>query len=165
MKIRASLVLLVLAAAACGQTNAKPPSASPASSTITTPPAATPPRGGAPVWDFANSRVWDRNLLALMPQIDACLAKSPSTREISFAGQYRGAFLVRMQGENAVDCTVAGGVATIAPHNDALDVPGDGDALFVRGPGPNPGGDCYEAPEVRDANGAVLGWMLDTEGC
>lgn len=100
-----------------------------------------------------------------MPQIDACLAKSPSTRQISFAGQYRGAVLVRMQGETAVDCRVANGLATIAPHDDALNPPGDGEALFVRGPGENPGGECYEAPEVRDANGAVLGWMLDTEGC
>ena len=100
-----------------------------------------------------------------MPQIDACLAKSPSTRQISFAGQYRGSVLVRMQGETAADCRVANGVATIAPHDDALNVPGDGEALFVRGPGENPGGECYEAPEVRDASGAVLGWMLDTEGC
>src|SRR6185312_175234 len=110
---------------------------------------ATTSAAQTPVWDAASARSWDRNLLTLMPQIDACLAKSPSTRQISFAGQYRGSVLVRMQGETAADCRVANGVATVAPHDDALNVPGDGAALFVRGPGENPGGECYEAPEVR----------------
>jgi hypothetical protein len=38
-------------------------------------------------------------------------------------------------------------------------------ALFVRAPGENPGGECYDAPEVRNADGEVLGWMMDPLGC
>jgi len=170
--MRHLLMSLSLVLAACGQTTTPATTASTATSTAastakpaTTSAPATTQASQTPVWDAASARSWDRNLLSLMPQIDACLAKSPSTRQISFAGQYRGSVLVRMQGETAADCRVANGVATIAPHDDALNVPGDGEALFVRGPGENPGGECYEAPEVRDASGAVLGWMLDTEGC
>ncbi len=168
--MRALSASLLLALCACGQSTATTSTpATPSTAATTSAPAtkapATPTAAQAPVWDLSSARSWDRHLLTLMPQIDACLAKSPSTRQISFAGQYRGAVLVRMQGETTVDCRVADGLATIAPHDDALNPPGDGEALFVRAPGENPGGECYEAPEVRDANGAVLGWMLDTEGC
>jgi hypothetical protein len=162
---------LGLVLAACGQTTAPAPASStePATTATTTSspsiPSVATSAEAAPVWDAANARSWDRNLLALMPEIDACIAQSPQTRMISYAGNYHGAVLVRMQGDQAVDCRVNSGVAQISAHNDALDPPGDGDAEFVRGPGPNPGGECYTAPEVRDASGAVLGWMLDTEGC
>jgi len=115
---------------------------------------------------------WDSNLLALIPQIDACIERAPETRHVSYAGARDGATLVRLQGaERQVDCRVsspfAGDVTVveIAPRDENLVIAGESTAIFVRSPGENPGGECYEAPEVRDANGTLLGWMLDPEGC
>jgi hypothetical protein len=42
---------------------------------------------------------------------------------------------------------------------------GERDVVFYRAPGENPGGACYEAPEVRDPSGALLGWLDDAGGC
>jgi hypothetical protein len=110
---------------------------------------------------------WDRHLLELMPQIDACIAASPETNYVRYAGEHDGAVLVRLSGPTAeIDCRVSAGQAQITPRDGALAVAGDGEALFVRGSGgPNPGGECFEAPEVRGANGELLGWMLDPQGC
>jgi hypothetical protein len=53
----------------------------------------------------------------------------------------------------------------VSPYDWNLHIEDEGKALFIRGEGENPGGDCYVAPEVRDASGALLGWMIDPEGC
>ena len=113
---------------------------------------------------------WDHQLIALMPQIDACIARSPQTRWVSYAGvQADGNILVRLSGGDAFDCTVAYGsapeVMSFGQRSETLRVASDGAALFVRGPGENPGGECYEAPEVRGANDELLGWMMDPMGC
>jgi hypothetical protein len=101
-----------------------------------------------------------------MPRIAACLDASPDTRWISFAGEHDGATLVRMSGRaGAFDCTIGADGPRIAPRDEAMHVAGDGAAIFVRAPGENPGGECYEAPEVRTANNELLGWMADPEGC
>ncbi len=139
-----------LLVAACGQ--AAPPTAPAASSSAATPAAA--------------STRWDANLLQLLPQIDACIALSPQTRFVNYAGEADGGVLVRLDGApDKVDCRVANGQARLMPYDEALHAPGEGEAIFVRGPGENPGGECYEAPEVRDASGAVIGWMVDPQGC
>lgn len=120
----------------------------------------------APPTTTATSTAWDRDLIALMPQIDACIARSPQTRQVSYAGQRAGAVLVRLQGdEEAIDCQFSNNVAQTRPRDMQLVIDGESAAIFVRGPGENPGGECYAAPEVRDAGGALLGWMLDPEGC
>lgn len=110
---------------------------------------------------------WDRHLLALMPQIDACLAQSPDTRWVTYAGENEnGVVTVRLQGDGkSIDCGVTTGVVALADRREDLRIGGEGFAVFVRGPGENPGGECYEAPEVRAANGELLGWMADPEGC
>ncbi|MBX9746923.1 MAG: hypothetical protein K2X34_08485 [Hyphomonadaceae bacterium] len=113
---------------------------------------------------------WDHQLIALMPQIDACMARSPQTRWVTYAGrQAEGNILVRLSGGDAFDCTVTSGnapeVISFGPRGETLAVATDGAALFVRGPGDNPGGACYDAPEVRGADGALLGWMMDPMGC
>lgn len=112
---------------------------------------------------------WDHHLQTLIPQIDACIAQSPTTTWVSYAGETApGEVTVRLGGNNQfVECKVSGGVATVAqqPEN-APPIAGDGEALFVRGSsGPNPGGECTEAPEVRSASGELLGWMMDPLGC
>lgn len=112
---------------------------------------------------------WDRHLQELIPQIDACIAQSPQTTWVSYAGRSGGDEVTVLLGGNNqfVECKVTGGVATVTPRVDgATPIAGDSEALFVRGSsGPNPGGECYEAPEVRSASGELLGWMMDPLGC
>lgn len=116
---------------------------------------------------------WDHNLQQLLPQIDACIAKSPETTWITYAADTGEALVtVRMQGNGqSVDCTVPNDdgdpeYAEIAPRREAFRPAGDNEAIFVRGSsGPNPGGECYDAPEVRSASGELIGWMMDPQGC
>jgi hypothetical protein len=125
------------------------------------------PAKSEPAAPAAQNGAWDHDLLALLPEIDACIDGVSNTRTITYAGrQSDGSTLVRMRGETTrVDCRVNADAVRIRARDDALHIPGEGDAIFVRGPGENPGGECYQAPEVRDANGQVIGWMLDPEGC
>jgi len=114
---------------------------------------------------------WDYQLIALMPQIDACIARSPESRWVSYAGvQADESVLVRLASDGGgFDCSVSQGaapqVASFGPRSESLLVATDHAAIFVRGPGENPGGECYEAPEVRGASGELLGWMMDPLGC
>ncbi|MEJ0059288.1 MAG: hypothetical protein WDM79_06875 [Terricaulis sp.] len=116
---------------------------------------------------------WDAQLMALLPAIDSCLSEvtEETPLRISYAAtQSDGRVLVRVRNENGgYDCRVTPGVGDpmpdIGPSDPALLIGGDGAAIFVRAPGENPGGQCYEAPEVRAADGALLGWMDDPEGC
>jgi hypothetical protein len=149
--MRWAIITALLALTACGPAATTAPAA---------PPAAAPAAGAT------TPTAWDRDLIALMPQIDACIARSPQTRQVSYAGRHDGAVLIRLQGdEEAIDCRISNNVAETRPRDMQLAIEGERAALFVRGPGENPGGECYVAPEVRDANGALLGWMLDPEGC
>jgi hypothetical protein len=105
-------------------------------------------------------------LLALLPQIDACIAKQPDAREVTYAGERDGGVFVRLSSpQNNFDCSVRAGVAQLSRRDEALTIDGESAAIFIRGPGDNPGGECYQAPEVHDANGALVGWMVDPEGC
>lgn len=110
---------------------------------------------------------WDYQLIALMPQIDACIAQSPETRWVTYAGVEDGrAVFVRLQdGETMIDCRVIGDAAAIGPRDETRPMPTESAAIFVRAPGVNPGGECYEAPEVRTASGELLGWKVDPMGC
>ncbi|MGE0596984.1 MAG: hypothetical protein AB7P07_11485 [Hyphomonadaceae bacterium] len=115
---------------------------------------------------------WDWRLIELLPAIDACIVQSPTTRRVTYAALGDGAqVFVRLHGEDAppADCTAPlapNGAAARVTARDALRrIGGEGDAIFVRAPGENPGGECYEAPEVRAADGALLGWMDDPLGC
>lgn len=118
---------------------------------------ATPPAGPQ---DPRAQAVIDR-----LPLIDACLALSPETRTVTINPASN--LSVRLSGESgSFDCVVPNdapepGNATMLPALE--DTPADA-ILFVRGPGENPGGECYVAPEVRH-DGEVIGWLLDPEGC
>ena len=86
------------------------------------------------------SAAWDRDLLTLMPQIDACIERSNGLRYVSYAGARDGATLVRLGGEKPMDCRVTSApgaalVVTITPRDEALAIDGEDDAIFVRGPG------------------------------
>ncbi len=179
---RPLLLALVLILSACGKTGEAPRQAQAGNAPAASAPTAGAPTAGAQATSApaaspsapvaskpaatTQSSTWDRNLLALLPQIDACIAKQNDAREISYAGERNGAVFVRMSGaQNEFDCTVRGGVAEVSRRNEALTVEGENAAIFVRGPGENPGGECYQAPEVHDANGALVGWMIDPEGC
>ena len=75
--------------------------------------------------------------------------------------------MVRMRGDNAAQDCVAQTPqsASSQQRSEALHAPGEGTAIFVRGPGAQPGGECYDAPEVRSASGELLGWKADPLGC
>lgn len=113
---------------------------------------------------------WDTRLIEMMPYIDACIAKSPETRWVTYAGTTGDHITVRLRGGDNVerDCTVTREEpqnAVAQQRSETLRVAGENAALFVRGPGDNPGGECYDAPVVRAANGEALGWMMDPMGC
>ena len=110
---------------------------------------------------------WDTHLLELMPQIDACIAAAPEARRVSYAGLRGDGHLVRLWSESGgIDCSVgANGVAQIALRDDITRIGGENEAVFVRAPGVDPGGECFEAPQVRSASGELLGWMDDPHGC
>ena len=159
--MRALVFVSALALAACGQAGVTSPATTTA--TASTQPA---PADAKPVTTGAESSAWDRNLLALLPQIDACIAKQPDARQVTYAGERDGGVFVRLSGsQTSFDCSVRSGVAQVSRRDEALTIDGENAAIFVRGPGENPGGECYQAPEVHDANGALVGWMIDPEGC
>jgi hypothetical protein len=111
---------------------------------------------------------WDNHLAELLPAIDACLAKLPQPLPITYAAaESDGPVLVRMGGR--YDCRApldpAAGPAVMTNADTRLALGGDNDVRFVRAPGANPGGACYEAPEVHGADGALLGWLDDAQGC
>lgn len=115
-------------------------------------------------------RPWGQDIVAAMPVIDACLKAGKPQPAIVYAGATApDAGFVMFAGSDVdplLGCTVNAGKATIAPYpGDDAQPPGVNAEIFVRGPGANPGGECYEAPEVKDADGKVLGWWLDPEGC
>lgn len=129
-------------------------------------------RGGDTFTGCAFSR-WDAQLTTLLPAIDACLSsvtEETPLRVTYAAPEPDGRVLVRMRIEDGgYDCRAPRAASEqppeMAPADPALRIGGDGDAIFIRAPGENPGGQCYEAPEVRAADGTLLGWMDDPQGC
>ncbi len=114
-------------------------------------------------------RPWGQDILAALPVIDACLkgeGEDPHVVTYAAASAPDTGFLLMPGGDGDVHaCTVSGGVVSAGSHEGDA-VPAGTDAeLFVRAPGQNPGGECYEAPEVKDADGNLIGWWLDPEGC
>lgn len=129
------------------------------------------PRAAIAAGSETDTGGWEAHLTEMLPFIDACIARSPDTRTISFAAPTGEALVtVRLSGPNGdIDCTVPGDDPTptnvvIAPRRAEWQPSGEG-AFFVRGPGDNPGGECYEAPEARAPDGELIGWWLDPEGC
>ncbi|HYD72576.1 MAG TPA: hypothetical protein VEF55_05525 [Candidatus Binatia bacterium] len=147
------VITLALMLAACGQPETKADAASP--------PAAEP----APV-------AWETRLSEMLPYIDACISKSPETRYVNYAGLLNDREVaVRLGGApGEFVCTVptadpSAANAAIVPDDENEAFAGEGSATFVRGPGDNPGGECYEAEEVRNADGELIGWWADPHGC
>ncbi|ANP46616.1 hypothetical protein [Candidatus Viadribacter manganicus] len=125
-------------------------------------------RGQEPVTGCGIER-WDTHLLELMPYIDACIAKSPETRWVTYARHSGSNVNVRMRGDGGEQDCVASFAnpqsAVSQQRNEDSRVPGEGVAIFVRAPGAQPGGECYDAPEVRSASGELIGWKADPMGC
>lgn len=148
---------MILAAAAllsaCGQSSTE------------TAPAAPVAAAPAPI-------AWETRLTEMLPYIDACVARSPDTRWISYAGLLNDREVaVRIGGApGEFVCTVpmaepTAANAAIIPDDENVAFEGEGSAIFVRGPGDNPGGECYEAEEVVNASGEAIGWWADPHGC
>ena len=111
---------------------------------------------------------WDHQLIELLPQIDRCIETAPEARWVTYAGRAGDEVTVRLRDETKrFECKITNDqlVSSALPES-APAIAGDGEAIFVRGPASaNPGGECYEAPEVKSASGEVLGWMMDPMGC
>jgi hypothetical protein len=115
---------------------------------------------------------WDNDIQTLIPAIDACLAKAKVKGPVTWAKRESDSAMVRVEGRNTnttmcqVDLT--GGKAAIVKARDVSQAApelGERDPIFYRAPAENPGGECYEAPSVKDANGKHLGWIDGDEGC
>jgi hypothetical protein len=148
------VIAAMLALGACGQTATAPDEA----------PAAAPGE--------ATPAAWETRLTEMLPYIDACIAKSPATRWVSYAGLLNDREVaVRLGGApGEFVCTVSMAEPTpanaaIVPDDEDIAFEGEGSAIFVRGPGENPGGECYQAEEVLNASGEVIGWWADPHGC
>ncbi len=112
---------------------------------------------------------WDNDLLTLLPQIDACLAAAKTKGPVTLATRTNAGVIVRLLDDGDTfqcgfpgEATIPGTAAKLA---DAEPMIGEMDPLFFRAPGENPGGECFEAPEVRDAKGALIGWTMANEDC
>jgi uncharacterized membrane protein len=114
-------------------------------------------------------RPWSSLIVALEPQVSACLSVSPDSALSYLRANDDGGAFMRVRGSTGAetDCTmVAGGTAPqTMPANPSQRYPGEMDVLFYPAPGEQPGGECYAAPEVRDSSGRVLGWLADPNGC
>lgn len=118
---------------------------------------------------------WDSNIDTLLPDIDACIAAAPELRTVTYAGELPdGAVLVRVRnGDDLQDCRIERGRARHSPRDESLRMATEDAAIFLRarpGEKENPGGECYEAPEVfyytgHPAIGEMVGWSLDPAGC
>lgn len=114
-------------------------------------------------------RPWGQDILTALPIIDACMkSDSAEAHAILYAAASAPdtGFLLMPAGDGDTHaCTVKGGEVTAGSHVGDATPAGTGAEMFIRGPGENPGGECYEASEVKDADGNVVGWWFDPEGC
>lgn len=114
-------------------------------------------------------RPWGQDVIAALPVIDACLKASGHEPPVVFAAATApdAGFVMLAGGDQDPlhACTVAAGAARIAPYTADAGPAGTNAEIFIRGPGENPGGECYQAPEVTDADGKLVGWWLDPLGC
>jgi uncharacterized membrane protein len=126
-------------------------------------------RDGQPPLNGCLYRPWTTHIVALLPAVRSCLRLSPGEASVSYLrNDGEGAAFMRIVGETGaeLDCTlVAGGSNPQTMPANPVRYAGERDALFFPAPGQNPGGECYAAPEVKDANGAVVGWLADPAGC
>lgn len=114
---------------------------------------------------------WDNRLPELLPAIDTCLSLQPAGAVVRYAAaEADGRALVRLaSGDLRFDCHApldpSAGPAVTMPADPAIAPPGEADPIFVRAPGPQPGGECYAAPELHGPDGALIGWLASDEPC
>lgn len=109
---------------------------------------------------------WGDNVRSFIPAIDACLAKAPVRMPVTHATQDGAATRVRMSAsgpEESYDCVFANGAATVKRAEGQL--PGERNPTFYRMPMPDPGESCAAHTEVKDDNGALLGWSIADGVC
>jgi hypothetical protein len=127
-------------------------------------------------------RSWGQDVVSAMPVIDACRTSAdfpgtPSgaiTPPVAFAaasGPKDGyaLFLGQTEETRYIECVVADGTVSLGPFKGEAGPAGTEREIFVRKTGlageVQPGGQCYEAEEVKSEAGEVLGWWMDPLGC
>ena len=133
---------------------------------LTYPLTATATHAGATMHGCALVR-WDRDLMALLPMIDACLSQTTEPMQITFARHEANGVFVRLEQDSEFfDCHAPNGAKPTITSADPNDrIAGDNEIIFVRAPGDNPGGECYQAPEVRSPDGTLIGWWDERQEC
>ena len=133
-------------------------------------------RDGAEAVSGCLYRPWTNQIVANADQVLSCLRLSPGRSAATYIERRADEVFVRVMGEPAVegapgamiDCrapVTASPAQLITAPADASVYPGEAVALFYPAPGDNPGGECYVAPEVKNAAGQVIGWLASPEGC
>ncbi len=113
--------------------------------------------------------LWTNHLLELLPQIDICLKEAKSRGAVLIAARSEGMTTVRIGKEDTIfQCTIPDGAAKPEKAglvNDSIPLLAEGNPMFFRAPGKNPGGECFDAPEVHDDKGNLIGWTMVNEDC
>jgi hypothetical protein len=116
---------------------------------------------------------WDYQVDTLIDEIDACIAEAPEWRTVTYAGELPdGSVLVRVRnGDDMRDCRVERERVKHSPRDESFLAPTENAAIFLRarpGETENPGGECYDAPEVLRFGhhfSEMVGWLLEPQEC
>ncbi|MGE3867521.1 MAG: hypothetical protein AB7G04_11460, partial [Hyphomonadaceae bacterium] len=111
---------------------------------------------------------WSSRLGALLPAIDACLARvesKPATVTIAY-GNNDQTSVRRIDGEGGrYECGVANDGSRVDYWDGLADrdvLQGERDPLFVRAPAPAPKGPCVHNEAAKNAAGGAIGWYSTT---
>jgi uncharacterized membrane protein len=127
-------------------------------------------------------RPWGQDVAAAMPVIDSCFAEGkflnappetipPVVFYAAASGPQDGYVLLSGPSEDVRyrECAVTSGKAVLKDYQGDAPPPGTEREIFVRKTGiageMQPGGQCYDAEEVKSEAGEVLGWWMDPLGC
>lgn len=109
---------------------------------------------------------WGANIPYLLPAIDACLAKAPQRMPVTHGALKNGVAHIRLTAsgpEERYDCVYQTGEASVKRASGPL--AGERIPTFYRAPMDDPGESCAPQVEVKDANGALLGWTIADGAC
>ena len=113
----------------------------------------------------ANDSDWTSEIGALLPGIDACIAKAdkkPARVTIAYPlddGMAAVRILDAEGGRYDCNAPAAGGAVTgWDPIADQSNLTGERDPMFTRAPAAAPTGKCYTTTPAKLPNGATIGW-------
>lgn len=122
--------------------------------------------GGGTEPTSARARGWAVELSALLPAIDACLARAsakPARVTIAYINEENQAAVRLVESDlGRSECLASRDGATIISFEPLADrdvFRGERDPLFTRAPASPPSSACLSSEEVKGSGGATLGWL------